>query len=144
MALKVLILDDDEAVRSTLSKFLMACGFEVQSYSEPSNCPTYLTSNCTCGKETGCADIILTDINMPGSTGISFIQNQIQNGCRVKNIAVMSGGWTEEDKKKVKKLGCMIFEKPFSMFELKKWLDRIKEDLVGRKKSTLLQYKIAQ
>jgi hypothetical protein len=62
----------------------------------------------------------------------------------VKNIAVMSGGWTEEDKKKVKKLGCMIFEKPFSMFELKKWLDRIKGDLAGRKKSTLLQYKIAQ
>jgi DNA-binding response OmpR family regulator len=144
MPLKILIFDDDEAIRATLSKFVANLGFKVESFSDPDNCPTYLKSECTCVKDNICADIIITDINMPGITGISFIQNQIKNGCQVKNIAVMSGGWTEADKKKVDNLGCKIFEKPFSMFELKKWLDQIKQESKIKKNLTGIRYRMAQ
>lgn len=144
MPLKILIFDDDEAIRATLSKFLVNLGFNVESFSDPDNCPIYLKSECTCVKNNGCADIIITDINMPGITGISFIQNQIKNGCQVKNIAVMSGGWTDEDKKRVNNLGCKIFEKPFSMFELKKWLDQIKQKSKMKENSAGIRYKLAQ
>lgn len=126
MAIRTLILDDDESIRATLVKFLEDQGFEVYSYSEPENCPTFLKNICPCGQNFHCAEVIITDINMPGISGIKFIENQIRNGCKIKNIAVMSGEWTKEDRQKVRNIGCQIFEKPFSMLELKEWLDTIK------------------
>jgi hypothetical protein len=44
-------------------------------------------------------------------------------GCKVKNVALMSGAWSEPDVEKAKSLGCTVFQKPFSLDEIGKWLD---------------------
>ena len=35
-------------------------------------------------------------IILPHMSGLDFIEHQIQNGCKVDNIAVMSGYWTDQ------------------------------------------------
>jgi DNA-binding NtrC family response regulator len=60
---------------------------------------------------------------MPDMTGFEFIEHQKRNGCKVQNVAVSSGRWTDEEIEHAKRLGCHIFEKPFKMDEIEKWLD---------------------
>ncbi len=126
MVKKVFILDDDELIRTTLTYFLKQEGYQVESFSQPDRCPVYFSTNCICQANSHCADIIITDINMPGQGGIDFIENQIRKGCKVTHIAVMSGDWASQEMKKAKNLGCKTFSKPFSILAMKEWLDSLK------------------
>jgi len=129
MAIKILVFDDDELIRMTLTNFLKQEGYEVTSFNQPDHCPLYYSDSCTCHKEEACADVIITDLNMPGTSGINFIEKQLRQGCKVKKIAVMSGDWGDSGLVRAKELGCMVFKKPFSIMDMKKWLDGVRKEL---------------
>ena len=123
--IKAIVIDDDELIRLTLESVLKKRGYEVQSYSEPMFCLNYLDHECICNLNSPCTDIIITDLNMPSVNGLAFIEHQIQNGCKVDNIAVMSGYWSDQTLEKAIMIGCQIFEKPFDLKDLHQWLDGI-------------------
>jgi DNA-binding response OmpR family regulator len=125
MVKKVLVLDDDDLIRSTLFYFLQQEGYHVEAYAQPDHCPIYLSNQCICQVNEPCADIIITDINMPGTGGIEFIQSQLRKGCKVTHIAVMSGDWESGQMKIARDLGCKTFLKPFSILAMKKWLESL-------------------
>jgi DNA-binding response OmpR family regulator len=129
MALRTFIFDDDELIRKTLSFFLKSEGYEVYDFPRPDLCPYYLDQQCECEDYRLCADVFITDLNMPGESGIDFVEKQIRNGCKVKNIAVMSADWDSPAIEHAKALGCKIFQKPFSIIELRDWLAHIKVEL---------------
>ena len=85
------------------------------------------TAACKCNKQTPCADFFITDINMPGMTGISFIEQQKEKGCKVSHIAIMSATWSKSEYNKVKELGCKVFEKPFGLNDLLQWMKSCEE-----------------
>lgn len=128
MSVRVFIFDDDDLIRTTLSFFLAQEGYLVSEFAQPDHCSLYYEKECICGAKQACADIIITDINMPGENGLTFIENQIQKGCKVEHIAVMSGDWEDPDLEKAKELGCQVLYKPFSIIKLKNWLDSIRAD----------------
>ena len=113
MSVHVYVFDDDELIRSTLSYFLK--------------------QECFCTANEACADIIITDINMPGMNGLKFVENQVKKGCKVEHVAVMSGDWEDPLLRSAHQLGCQIFYKPFSIHELKQWLDKIRKDILETK-----------
>ncbi len=129
MRLRVVILDDDELVRSLISSALENRGYEVIACSEPLFCPIYLDYNCQCPQHQACCDVIITDINMPNVTGLEFIENQRKKGCKVPYIAIMSGSWTEAELDQVKRLGCNLFKKPFAIDEINKYMDECERSL---------------
>jgi len=102
-------------------------------------CPVYDSINHKCPVDHACADIIISDVNMPSKTGLELIKDRQQKGCKVKYRALMSGDWTDSDLKYAQDLGCHIFHKPFDIRIMLKWLDdcveKIKPD---RKLSDLL------
>ncbi len=98
---------------------LSEMGYEVLGSSAPFSCPVFLDSKCSCPVDTPCTNIIITDINMPDMTGIEFIENQKIKGCRVQNIAVMSGRWTEEGRQRAKRLGCHILKNHLGLMRLR-------------------------
>jgi CheY-like chemotaxis protein len=116
--IRAIVLEDDELIRLTVESILKNRGYEVHSYSEPAFCPVYLLP---------CTDIMITDISMPHMNGLDFIEHQMQNGCKVDNIAVMSGYWTDQTLEKAINIGCQIFEKPFDLKDLHQWLDGIEK-----------------
>jgi two-component SAPR family response regulator len=60
---------------------------------------------------------------MPKLCGLSFIENLKNNGCKIYNIALVSGYWTEKDISKAEKIDCTVFHKPIQPEELNRWLD---------------------
>ena len=119
---RVLIFEDDNTLRSLLKHILDQRGYEVFTFPDPAMCPVYNSFNHNCRADHACADIIVSDVNMPTETGLQYIKDRKENGCKIKYRALMSGDWTDSDLQKAQELGCRIFHKP-CILELLLWLD---------------------
>ena len=128
MDLRIIVFEDDDAIRQSLTLLLRKNGYEVISASDPTICPVYSTREESCSHEDACGDFLLTDNHMPNMTGLEFIEAQSQRWCKgiIANKAVMSGTWSSEEREKAEKLGCKIFTKPFRIEEIIEWLDERK------------------
>ena len=120
---RVLIFEDNDILRITLKHILNERGYEVFTYTDFRKCPVYGLTNHNCPADHACADIIISDVNMPRKTGLEFIKERQQKGCKVRYRALMSGDWTDSDLKYAQELGCHIFHKPFDIKNMFKWLD---------------------
>ena len=125
MKLRVFVFEDNDVLLGIIIKILQRRGHEVLGYSDPTRCPLYSNPTCPCPREEACGDILITDNDMPGMTGLEFIRRQSLRGCKgiMGNKAVMSGGWSSENLELAKSLGCKIFRKPMSIKDLTEWLE---------------------
>lgn len=133
---RVLIFDDQKMIRELSWNAFDARGYEVFTFPNPAVCPLSEQHHCPCGKDQACSDIIISDIEMPLKDGMTFVEEQINKGCKCKNIALMSGSFTDDDIEKAKSLGIPIFEKPFPISKIMEWVDNIEKDLNPDKKLT--------
>ena len=120
---RILIFEDNDILRSALEYILNERGYEVFTFANPRMCQFFDSVHHYCPLDHACADIIISDVNMPASNGLEFMKERLQKGCKVKYRALMSGGWTDSDLKYARELGCHIFHKPFNIEEMLKWLD---------------------
>ena len=60
---------------------------------------------------------------MPTETGLEFIKERLDHGCKINYRALMSADWSDPDMKKAQELGCRIFHKPFNLDDLVQWLN---------------------
>ena len=134
MNYRALIFDDMKEIRKILWKLFDNRGYEVLTFSHPALCPLSEKEVCPCSSEETCADVILSDVNMPIKKGIDFLEEQIKKGCRCKHFALMSGEFSEEDVSKAKSLGIKIFKKPFKLAQIINWLDQIEKDTDQKRK----------
>lgn len=121
--LRILIFDDNKFIRSALKDLLSELDYEVFTFQDPIASPLYEKSYCDCKSGKACADMIISDVNMPFVNGLDFIKSQIQKGCKVTNRALMSGDWTTANLQSAQNLGCHIFHKPFGIREIVQWID---------------------
>jgi CheY-like chemotaxis protein len=126
---RVILIDDNDGIRSGLSQIFAARGYEVFEFSNPAICPLQIMPECRCNANQACTDIIVSDIDMPNMTGLSFIENQKKKNCKCQHIVLMSGNWTEQDLLRAHELGCKTFAKPFTFQELYEWLDEVERSI---------------
>ena len=129
MRVRAYVFDDDEAVRLMLWHILDNRGYEIFTFPDAGLCPFHTAAVCPCPKNQSCGDIIISDINMPNISGLEFVKDQIKKGCRIKNIALMSGSWSKSELQEAKKLGCQLFNKPFNISDINEWLDECEKDI---------------
>lgn len=122
MIYRALIFDDDRIVRRLLWHYFDKREYEVFTFPHPKACPLIDTASCTCPLNTSCADIILTDLEMPYIKGLAFLKHQIHKGCKVNNLALMSGNLDESSYHQATTNGIKIFHKPFSINEIDAWV----------------------
>ena len=134
MKYRALIFEDQKEIREILWALFDNRGYEVFTFPHPGLCPLSEKNYCPCPKAQACADVIISDVEMPFKNGLDFIEEQINKGCRCKNIALMSGAFTNEHSAKAKSLGITIFKKPFQLAVLNNWLDRIEKDIDPERK----------
>jgi CheY-like chemotaxis protein len=142
MKIRAFVFDDNKQVRELVSELLKNKGYEVYDFSEPGICPIFLDQNCPCPFEHACTDFIITDLNMPIMTGLEFIKNQKDYGCKAENIAILSGAWSDSELKFAKELGYKTFNKPIQFQEFYSWLDECEKNInPNRKLSDWFKYK---
>ena len=124
---RVIIFEDDASLRSTLEIILQELGFDAFTFSDPGMCPLRSSGDTICPLDHACSDIIISDVNMPTETGLEFIKERIDHGCKIKNRALMSADWSDTDLHKAQELGCRIFHKPFNLEELIQWLNNCRK-----------------
>ena len=122
-AYRVLIFDDDEAIRSLLWKYFDNRGYEVFTFPHPKACPLCDNESCECPLGEACADLILTDLEMPNLKGIIFLESQIEKGCKCDHLALMSGNFSDYDIQRAKEKGITVFRKPFRISDLDRWVN---------------------
>jgi len=126
---RIILLDDDDGVRSVLSEILANRGYEVFPFSSPAICPLQMMPECRCNVNQTCTDIIISDLDMPNMTGLDFIENQKKKNCKCQHVVLMSGNWTEQDLLRAHELGCKTFAKPFPFEEFYEWLDEVERSI---------------
>ena len=127
--LRVILFEDDANIKTMLEQDPKKNGYEVFAYEDPSQCQLQQSHDCQCSETEICADIIITDIDMPKVSGLDFIDSQSLKGCKVPNIAIISSTWSEETMEKARNLGCAVFQKPFTLSSLAEWVDKCVEGM---------------
>ena len=130
--IRVLVFDDEKTVLSLMNTVLGRMrGYEVFMFEDPSYCSVYKEDKCICDDGMACADLIISDIKMPYVDGISFVQKQLSNGCKISpdNIMMISGYINSEVQTKTDGLGVSLLQKPFALSQLVEWLDEKEKTL---------------
>ena len=120
---RVIIFEDDASLRSTLEIILQELGFDALTFPDSGRCPHRASGDNNCPLNHACSDIIISDVNMPTETGLEFIKERIDHGCKIKCRALMSAEWSDTDLHKTQEFGCRIFQKPFNLDDLVRWLN---------------------
>ncbi|MCX5816880.1 MAG: response regulator [Proteobacteria bacterium] len=124
MRLDVLIIDDEEGIRRSLTRILREDGYSVQTASSGEDALTILSNNGTN------LDIVICDLIMPGIDGIRTIKEINRTHQGITKIILTGYGTLESSIKAIEAGIDGFITKPFQNKELK-W--KIKEYYVKRR-----------
>ena len=106
----ILVIDDDERVRTLLRNILLFGGYRVIEASDGESGMRHL--------EKGGFDMVLTDLGMPGMNGWE-VTKLIKTRIPQLPVALITGWGTNLDEKKIKESGVdWIIGKPFQVNEI--------------------------
>lgn len=120
MKLRILVFEDEFVIRKPICNFLRSKGYEVLDFPSPVTCALVTDKKCACPRDHACADIVITDMNMPEMTGLELIRMLADKGCHAppQNKIVTSSSLTPEQHEEFRTLGCHFLPKPFQLHEL--------------------------
>jgi len=131
--LKIIIIDDEPKIRKGLSKILgMHPGWSVLgAFSEADSAISFVQENPV--------DVVITDIHMPGMTGLDMIY-KIKENCKKVYFIILSGYVKFEYAQRAIDLGVRKFlTKPTSPDEVTQALEQIEAEIMQNKPSILAQ-----
>ncbi len=116
---RVLLAEDEEDLREFLSTMLAKDGYEVVAVRDGAELLDYLGSVHLQDGSARPVDLIISDIQMPGWTGLQILQ-----GIRAKDwatpIILITGFGTREIRREAHRLGVTaFFDKPFDVDDLR-------------------------
>ncbi len=119
-----LLFEDNDFYREVMTEVLLEKNFQVLAYTDP-RAFLFKKADCCSAGNKPCADVMITDNQMPGMTGLEFLEHVRARGCKLPNdsTAIISGNWSQQDHAQALKLGCKIFHKPTSVDAILDWLD---------------------
>ena len=119
---RVLIVEDDEAIRHALRRFLTRQGWAVDEAVEGEGALALLLAE-------GAAhyDVIISDLQMPGMSGIALYDHLAARRPTLAGRMVVTTGDTFTDAARdfLARTGCEVLAKPFELAELRAVVERV-------------------
>jgi len=113
----ILVVDDEDALRTVLSSELLNEGYEVHSAADGDDAITEL--------DKGQYDLVLLDIKMPRMNGFEVLKHIKQNHARTK-VVMLTGFADLKNAIESKKLGADDFvSKPYDLVDLLTTIERV-------------------
>ena len=109
MTRRILVVDDEPAVRQTLARVLCALGHDVVTVAEPMNAYELL--------EAGGFDLVLLDINMPRMSGDALFLALIRRdpGLATRVLLMSGDPWAVKCDWPAELHACPVLAKPFGL-----------------------------
>jgi len=118
----ILVADDEEAIRSVVSRALLRAGYLVTVAEDGAQALREIVAVRDTVKS---VDLLLTDLEMPGITGLELIDQLNRNSIDIPTVA-MSGGNKEELLPRLLSRGFSGYiEKPFELKEVVEEVRRV-------------------
>jgi CheY-like chemotaxis protein len=113
--LRILLAEDDEALRSLLTLALVRAGHAVVALEDGYELADYVSLTQVCGGPLSPPDLILSDIRMPGRTGLEVLaQTQAAGLCCP--VILLSAFADDETREEARRLGVRAFlDKPVDL-----------------------------
>lgn len=116
---KILVLDDTSLITKTLTRQLQRAGFETTGHMRQEEALADLRA--------GSFDLLILDYLMPGSTGLSFLQNIRREGVAPEHILWITSSRDESDLALMQSVpNAGILHKPFPINHLMTRIDEMK------------------
>ena len=112
---RVLLAEDDVALREMLATVLSESGYQVASVSNGSELGDLLHRGAP-------FDLIVTDVNMPGGSGLDVVDRLRQAG-DVTPVIIVTAFPNEDIRHHAKDLGLRLLAKPFELETLRTAVD---------------------
>jgi len=107
----ILIIDDDERVRSLLRDILLYGGYQVVEASDGKSGTNYI-------EQGGLVDMVMTDLGMPGMNGWEVVRWIKEREPKIP-VALVTGWGVRLDEDKIRESGVdWIIAKPFQVHEI--------------------------
>ena len=116
----VLIVDDDDTLRTTLQKIFRKAGYEAETARNGQEAARRLGEKAW--------DLVLADLKMPRKNGLSLLEEINQRSPETKVIIMTAYGTDETRQQALERGACAYLDKPVSRAEL---LDLCKRALQG-------------
>ncbi len=134
--MRIIVVDDDKIKRTTMRDVLRKAGYNVESFESPIAALTHF--------ETFSADIIITDIRMPGLDGFEVLQ-KVKSLNPSTAVIMITGYGTIESAVEAMKLGAFDFlTKPFSSDQLLLVIDKVRRYLDLETENISLKEKLSE
>lgn len=109
---KILVVDDELSMREFLKILLEKEGYLAQTAANTSDAITLLRQGHT--------DLVISDIKMPGGSGLSFLENLRATGLQIPLILITAYASPEDAVRAMKGGAYDYITKPFNVAEIKK------------------------
>lgn len=137
---QILVIDDDREMRSLLRDFFSELGYAVSEYSSASQAISQMQNDH--GMEASDIDLIISDINMPGMSGLEFTENFKRINAKVPIILITAFGSIETAIDSIRKGAFDYVVKPFKLDELSVTVERAFEFSQLRRENKILRDEI--
>lgn len=139
---QILVIDDDQEMRALLKEFFGNLNFIVSEYSSASEAIQQLRNDH--GTLTEEIDLIISDINMPGMTGLEFTETFKKINKQIPIILITAFGSIETAIDSIKKGAFDYIVKPFKLNELSVTVERALEFSRLRRDNAILRSEVKQ
>lgn len=128
---KILVVDDHSAARESMAEILSCAGHQVRC------CASAIAALRELERAT--FDVIITDLRMPGMTGLEFIRALEQRGCDSQILMVTAHGSVAAAVEAMRHGAFDFIEKPFTAEAIEEQVNRAMRhgELVERRSSVL-------
>ena len=117
-AARVLVAEDDQEFRRLLARTLRGAGYEVvETASGVDFLDAFADALLKDADLDAVCDLIVTDVRMPGFSGLSILDGLRSLGCATPAIVVTAFG-DETTREAAKAVGALLMDKPFELDEL--------------------------